>query len=98
MKVDKETLHKVAHLARLHIKPEEEQKLLEDMSNTLSWVEKLKALDTEGVEPLTHITFEKNVLRKDKVHFTISTEDGLKNAPEHDKRFFKVPKVLKRNS
>ena len=98
MKVDRETLHKIAHLARLHIKAEEEEKLMKDMSDTLSWVEKLKELDTTGVEPLTHMTSEKNVLRKDEVYLSISTEDGLKNAPEHDKQFFKVPKVLKRNS
>ncbi len=97
MKVDKETLEKVAHLARLKIKPEEEDKLLKDLSEILSWVEKLKEVDTDGVEPLTHMTQEFNVLRADKAEKTISREDALKNAPDHDEQFFKVPKVLKRN-
>lgn len=95
MKVDKETLYKVAHLARLNIKPEEEDKLLKDMSEILTWVEKLKEVDTDGVTPLTHMTAEVNVMRPDAALKTISKEDALKNAPVKDKDFFKVPKVLR---
>lgn len=95
MQVDKETLHKVAHLARLNIKPEEETKLLNDMSEILTWVNKLEEVDTEGVEPLTHMTAEVNAMRPDKATQTINREDALKNAPEKDDKFFKVPKVLK---
>lgn len=98
MKVDKESLKKVAHLARLNIKAKEEEKLLSDMSDILSWVEKLKELNTKGVKPLTHMTEEVNILRKDQAQKTITTAQGLKNAPEHTEEFFKVPKVLKRNS
>lgn len=98
MKVDKENLKKVAHLARLNIKEGEEEKLLNDMSDILTWVEKLNELDTEGVEPLTHMTEEVNVLRTDKVLKSINTAQGLKNAPDHNDQFYKVPKVLKRNS
>lgn len=97
MKVDKESIHKVAHLARLNIKEGEEDKLIKDMGDILSWVEKLKELDTDGVEPLTHMTQEVNVLREDKARKTITTSEGLKNAPDQDSTFFKVPKVLKRN-
>ena len=95
MKVEIENLRKIAHLARINIRPEEEEKLRQEMSNILTWVEKLKTLDTEGVMPLTHLTSEVNVLRKDEAKNTISTTDALKNAPEHDNCFFKVPKVLK---
>ena len=95
MKVDKETLHKVAHLARLNIKPEEETKLLSDMSDILTWVEKLKEVDTDNVAPLTHMTTEVNVMRADKAETTIDRADALKNAPKKDEQFFKVPKVLK---
>ena len=98
MKVDKETLHKVAHLARLHVKPEEEEKLQEDMSKILTWVAKLDELNTEGVEPQTHMTFEKHILREDIPKTEITTEQALKNAPKHNKDYFEVPKVLKRNS
>ena len=95
MKVNKETLHKVAHLARLHVKKEEEQKLLEDMSKILTWVEALKEVDTEGVAPLTHMTQEVNVLRTDEALLTIDKADALKNAPKHNHQYFQVPKVLK---
>lgn len=95
MKVDKETLHKVAHLARLHVKPEEEAKLLSDMSKILTWVEALNEVDTDNVTPLTHMTGEVNVMREDQPENTISTTDALKNAPKKDDQFFKVPKVLK---
>jgi len=98
MKVDKETLHKVAHLARLKVKPEEEEKLQEDLSKILTWVAKLDELDTEDVEPQTHMSFEKNVLREDIPKTEITTEETLKNAPQHSNNHFEVPKVLKRNS
>lgn len=97
MKVDKEKLHKVAHLARLTIKPEEEEQLIKDMGEILEWVDKLSEVDTEGVEPLTHMTQEVNVLRADKAEKTIEREGALKDAPDQDGQFFKVPKVLKRN-
>ena len=97
MKVDKETLEKVAHLARLSIKPEEKDQLLKDMGEILNWVEKLSEVDTEGVEPLTHMTQEVNVLRADKAEKSIERVEALKNAPDQDGNFFKVPKVLKRN-
>jgi len=95
MQVDKETLHKVAHLARLTIKSEEETKLISDMSEILTWVNKLEEVDTEGVAPLTHMTAEVNAMRADKAEQTISRENALKNAPKKDEKFFKVPKVLK---
>ena len=97
MKVDKETLEKVAHLARLSIKPEEEVQLLKDMGEILNWVDKLSEVDTEDVEPITHMTQEVNVLRADKAEKTIQREEALKNAPDQDGQFYKVPKVLKRN-
>ncbi len=95
MQVDKETLHKVAHLARLNIKPEEEAKLLSDMSDILTWVNKLEEVDTEGVAPLTHMTQEVNAMRADEAQQIIEREAALKNAPEKDDKFFKVPKVLR---
>lgn len=95
MQIDKSTLEKVAHLSRLNIKPEEETKLLQDMSDILSWVEKLNELDTEGVTPLTHMTQEVNVFRPDVTENNISQANALKNAPAKDDQYFKVPKVLK---
>ncbi|GAB4005021.1 Asp-tRNA(Asn)/Glu-tRNA(Gln) amidotransferase subunit GatC [Spirosoma migulaei] len=94
MKVDHETLQKIAHLARLGVKPEEEADLLNSLNGVLTWMEQLNEIDTTGVEPLTHISMETNVLRDDVVGNQLSRERALSNAPQHDEQFFEVPKVL----
>ncbi|GHB83182.1 Asp-tRNA(Asn)/Glu-tRNA(Gln) amidotransferase subunit GatC [Persicitalea jodogahamensis] len=94
MKIDREALHKVAHLARLEVKPEEEAALLASMESVLTWMEQLDEVDTEGVEPLTHMTDEVNNWREDVAKNALSREDGLGNAPSHDETYIKVPKVI----
>ncbi|QMW02310.1 Asp-tRNA(Asn)/Glu-tRNA(Gln) amidotransferase subunit GatC [Spirosoma foliorum] len=94
MKVDHETLQKIAHLARLEVRPEEEADLLSSLNGVLTWMEQLNEIDTTGVEPLTHISAETNVLREDVVGNHLSREKALANAPQHDEQFFEVPKVL----
>ena len=95
MKVDKETLKKIAHLARVEIQKGDEEGLLKDLQQILAWIDKLDTLDTDDVEPLTHMTFEQNRLREDIPQNSLTREAALKNAPDHDEEFFKVPKVLK---
>lgn len=97
MKIDKNKLQELVHLARLKIKPEEEDSLIADLSEILEWVEHLKSIDTEGVEPLIHLTEEENVLRQDLAEKDYSQEHTLKNAPERFDNYFKVPQVLKSN-
>ncbi|HRK52587.1 MAG TPA: Asp-tRNA(Asn)/Glu-tRNA(Gln) amidotransferase subunit GatC [Cyclobacteriaceae bacterium] len=94
MKIDKETLSKMAHLARLEIDEKDAPKMLEDMSKMVSFVEKLNEVDTEGIEPLTTMSHEVNALREDVVKNQLSKEEVLKNAPKKDSDFFRVPKVL----
>lgn len=94
MKVDQETLHKIAHLARLEVKPDEEAELLNSLNGVLTWMEQLNEVDTTSVEPLTHISAETNVLRDDVAGNQLSREQALANAPQHSKQFFEVPKVL----
>ena len=66
MQLDKETLNKIAHLARLEFNEKDTETMLKDMSNILSFVEKLNEVNTEGVEPLTTMSHEVNALREDK--------------------------------
>ncbi|MFZ1806105.1 MAG: Asp-tRNA(Asn)/Glu-tRNA(Gln) amidotransferase subunit GatC [Cyclobacteriaceae bacterium] len=94
MKIDKETLSKIAHLARLEIDEKDAPKMLEDMSKMVSFVEKLNEVDTEGIEPLTTMSHEVNALREDVVKGQLTKEEVLKNAPKKDSDFFRVPKVL----
>jgi len=62
----------------------------------IHFVDKLNELDTTGVEPLLHMTDNANILREDKVQGSVSREEGLKNAPDTDGIFFKVPKVIRK--
>jgi aspartyl-tRNA(Asn)/glutamyl-tRNA(Gln) amidotransferase subunit C len=94
MSINKKTLEKIAHLARLEFDEKSEGKMLKDMNNMLSFVEKLQELDTDNVEPLQSMTFEINQFREDKVKNQLAHQDGLKNAPKKDKDFFRVPKVI----
>lgn len=94
MKINKATLQKIAHLARLEIDEKDVPKMVEDMSKMVSFVEKLNEVDTEGVEPLTTMSHEINALRDDEVKDQLTKQEVLKNAPKKDGDFFRVPKVL----
>jgi aspartyl-tRNA(Asn)/glutamyl-tRNA(Gln) amidotransferase subunit C len=94
MNIDKETLRKIAHLARLDIKPEDEEGMIKDLTEILDWVEQLNEVDTEGVEPLTNMTHEINMLREDAVGEHLDHGRALKNAPKKDEDYFRVPKVI----
>ncbi len=94
MKIDKDSIKKIAHLARLEFDESSAEKMSQDMSQILDWVEQLNELDTTGVEPLTTMSSEVNVMREDKAGSHLSHEAGLKNAPKRDADYFRVPKVL----
>lgn len=94
MSLDKETLKKIAHLARLNFDEKTDQAMLNSMREILNWVEKLNEVDTDNVEPLMHMSNEVNMLREDKVGEHLKHEDALKNAPKKDSDYIRVPKVL----
>ena len=94
MKIHQESLKKIAGLAKLHVKPEEEAALLTSMDNVLTWMEQLNEIDTENVEPLTHIMDEVNNWREDKGNNSLSRSEALANAPSKNDTYIKVPKVI----
>jgi aspartyl-tRNA(Asn)/glutamyl-tRNA(Gln) amidotransferase subunit C len=95
MKIDKETVDKIAHLARLEFENEAaKEAMIKDMNNMLGFIGKLNELDTSNVEPLIYMSEEVNVLREDIVKVEITQEEALKNAPKKDSDYFKVPKVI----
>jgi aspartyl-tRNA(Asn)/glutamyl-tRNA(Gln) amidotransferase subunit C len=96
MEVTNEMVEKIAHLARLHVPESEKETMRKDLQQMISFVDKLNELDTTGVEPLLHMSNNVNMVREDEVKGSITTEDGLKNAPVSDGVFFKVPKVIKK--
>jgi aspartyl-tRNA(Asn)/glutamyl-tRNA(Gln) amidotransferase subunit C len=96
MEVNDALVDKLANLARLQFDDTEKAGIKNDLQKMIQFVEKLNELDTTGVAPLLHMSGNINVLREDEVKGSISSVEGLKNAPLHDGQFFKVPKVIKR--
>jgi aspartyl-tRNA(Asn)/glutamyl-tRNA(Gln) amidotransferase subunit C len=96
MEVTPEMIDRLARLAKLKFSEEEKKDLKTDLERMIEFVEKLKEVDTTGVEPLLHITDAVNVLREDEVKQTITKQEALLNAPLTDGNFFKVPKVIKK--
>jgi len=84
----------VAHLARLSLTPEEEQKIGTQLGNILQYIEKLKEVDVSGVEPTAHAFPLVNVTRPDEVRPSMSNEDALRNAPAQANGLFIVPKIV----
>lgn len=96
MEVNIELINKLSHLARLEIKPEEKDRLRDDLQQMIGFIEKLQELDTTGIEPLMHLTEEINVLRADEIKGSSSRAEALSNAPLKNDAFFMVPKVIKK--
>lgn len=94
MNIDSETVDKIAHLARLELSATEQQEMIGDMNKILDFMAKLNEIDTVGVEPLVYLSKEINVFREDIVKQEITVEEGLKNAPKHDDKYFLVAKVI----
>ena len=94
MDVNQELIDKLAKLSRLDFDSEEKAAIQKDLERMLEFVEKLNEVDTEGISPLLHINPEKNVLREDEVTEQLDQKTALKNAPDHDSFYFKVPKVV----
>ena len=72
--------------------------IINDMNKMLEFVDQLKELNTDEVEPLIHMSDEVNVLREDKIVETAGQQEALKNAPSKDSTYFKIPKVLDKKS
>ena len=94
MSLDKATVAKIAHLARIKVPEAEQEALAGELSNILSFVEQLGQVDTEGVQPMTSVEARKLRWREDAV-----TDGGIRgkvlaNAPEAAEAFFAVPKVV----
>ncbi|MGF7038835.1 Asp-tRNA(Asn)/Glu-tRNA(Gln) amidotransferase subunit GatC [Mucilaginibacter lappiensis] len=96
MTIDKDTVEKVAHLARLELNETEKEEMIKDMSKILDFMAKLNELDTSGIEPLVYMTDDVNVLREDVVKQQITHEEALQNAPKHDEDYFLVAKVIEK--
>ncbi|MEJ7559518.1 MAG: Asp-tRNA(Asn)/Glu-tRNA(Gln) amidotransferase subunit GatC [Pedobacter sp.] len=96
MIIDKQTITKVANLARIDIHENDVEELITDMNKILTFMEKLNELDTNGVEPLIYMNTDENVWREDVIKQEITVQEGLQNAAIHNDRFFLVPKIIEK--
>jgi len=94
MGVTKKEVDTVSTLARLHFTDEEKEELMGTLTNILEYFDKLSELDTDDIEPLTHILPVQNVMREDVVKPSFGQETALKNAPKHARGHFVIPKVI----
>jgi len=89
-----ETIEYVGILAKLELSPEEREQAKKDMGNMLDYIDMLNNLDTEGVEPMSHVFPVHNVFREDTVANGDERDKILANAPEKKDGAFKVPKTV----
>jgi aspartyl-tRNA(Asn)/glutamyl-tRNA(Gln) amidotransferase subunit C len=94
MSVDAATVRRIAHLARIGVKESEVSHLQGELNAMLDFVEQLKEVDVEGVEPMTSVTPMEMKKRADVVDDGGIADDIVKNAPASENHFFLVPKFL----
>ena len=94
MSIDNSTVKKVAKLARIEINEEEETTLISELNNILGWVDELKQVNTDSVEPMLSVFNESMQMREDKAESNFDNSQILDNSPESSSGFFVVPKVV----
>lgn len=94
MKISKKEVEHVAHLARLTLTDEELVKMTGQLDNILSYVDKLKELDTRQVVPTSHVFSVSNAFREDVEKESLSQAEAVRNGPQQDGEMFQVPKII----
>ena len=94
MKVDRKEVEYVAMLARIELSEDEKARYSEQLSTILDFFDRLKEVDTENVQPTSHVLDLVNAYRPDEVRPSLGVEAVLQNAPDRANRFFRVPKIL----
>ena len=89
----KEVEH-VARLARLELSDADKERMRRELDGILGYIDKLRALDIEGVEPTSHAVPMTNVMREDSPRPSCPQADMLANAPDRSGEFFRVPKII----
>ena len=92
--ISDETIEYVGILAKLELSGQEREQAKKDMGSMLDYIDKLGELDTEGVEPMSHVFPVNNVFREDVVTNGDMREEILKNAPEEKDGMFVVPRTF----
>ena len=93
-KITMREVEQVARLARLALSDAEKERMRRELDGILSYIDKLRALDTEGVPPTCHAVPMTNVMREDEPVPSLPQADMLANAPDRSGDFFRVPKII----
>ncbi len=96
MKIDDALVQKIAGLSKLHFEGQALETIKGDLDRMIDFVSKLNELNTDATAPLLHMGSGHNVLRPDEVDNMVPQNEALKNGPDTDSDYFKVPKVLKK--
>lgn len=96
MSVTREEVRHIAKLARLKVSEEEEIQLASDLSDVLGYMDILNRLDTSRVDPFVLADAHGSMLRRDEATQRISRVEALRNAPDSDDEYFRVPKVIRK--
>jgi aspartyl-tRNA(Asn)/glutamyl-tRNA(Gln) amidotransferase subunit C len=91
--ISKETIRHIAKLARLKLSAQEEDIYTEQVGKILDYVAELQSVDTTGIEPAAHVLPVNNIMREDQVQTPCSQNQILKQAPDVENNFFRVPKI-----
>ena len=94
MKIDKNTINKIARLSRIKLDGKESEDYIKDLNSILDWVEQLNEVNTENVEPLSNISSSILPKREDVSKDTNTSDEILENAPDKLEGFFAVTKVV----
>ena len=94
MKITMEEIEKMAMLARLEFTEPEKELFTRQLNSILEYFEKLEELDTETIEPTSHVSTIQNVLREDTVGRSLEKNESLLNAPEGKRDCFRVPRII----
>ena len=94
MTIDHEQVAKVAHLARLELSPEEQEKFTAQLGEILDYFEQLNELNTAEVPPMTRAIEMSNITRPDQWEPYAQRDSILSSAPEQEGDYFKVPKIM----
>jgi len=92
--IDERDVEHVARLARLALGDEERSRMRQQLGRILQYIDALKAVDVEGVEPTSHAVPMTNVMRDDEVVPSRPREEMMANAPDRAGDFFRVPRIL----
>ena len=94
--VDNKLIENLSKLSKLRFDEKSLLRMKADLTTILGFIDTISKVDTKNIQPLIYMSEENNVLRDDKINHIVSQTDALKNAPQKDSDYFKVPTVLKK--